>query len=264
LGSEDPPELVFCDNQQFQRVEIYKHDSWAATARYRGEDFDIVCKFNRKQSVLGLPVNWLGRFLARREAYAYQRLQHIPGIAAGCGPVSDSRQIILPHAVAHHFIPGRPLSLRKKPDDAFFPQLMETLRQVHQAGFAYVDLHKRENVLAGDDGRAYLIDFQVSFQTTDGWCWGCVPCHFLLRALQRMDKYCVFKHVRTQRPIQVGMLGLEEFGRPPIWLRVHRCFAVPLRYVRRKFLSLLRVRDKSGTAVSERFAEHAFRCDKGS
>src|SRR5438128_316243 len=160
LGRRDPPEQVLLGGQTFTRVDIYKHDSWAATGRYRGPSGDVVCKFNRVQSIFGLPMAWLGRWLARRERAMLQRLTGVRGIPAECGVVSCSGRL-LPNAVAHEYVPGRPLGCDDLPNDEFFPELLALLEEVHRRGIAYVDLHKRENVVLGDDGRPYLVDFQV-------------------------------------------------------------------------------------------------------
>jgi hypothetical protein len=36
LGKADPPEQVEIDGHPYRRVDILKHDSWAATALYEG------------------------------------------------------------------------------------------------------------------------------------------------------------------------------------------------------------------------------------
>ncbi len=46
----------------------------------------------------------------------------------------------------------------------FFDHVEEMLNVLHARRIIYVDLHKQENVLVGDDGLPYLIDFQVSVQ----------------------------------------------------------------------------------------------------
>ncbi|MGC3968602.1 MAG: hypothetical protein QM775_14830 [Pirellulales bacterium] len=69
LGHDDPPAEVTVDGIVHRRVEIFKHDSWAATGVYQSSEqaessgARIICKFNRRQSLLGLPGD-LGRPLA--------------------------------------------------------------------------------------------------------------------------------------------------------------------------------------------------------
>src|SRR5437763_10352224 len=107
LGRHEPPAVVTIDGCEYRRLEVFKHDSWAATGRYRGPDGDVVCKFNRVQSIFGLPMTWLGRWLANRERAMLQRLADVRGIPAECGPVS-CRGRVLKNAVAHEYVPGRP------------------------------------------------------------------------------------------------------------------------------------------------------------
>ena len=168
LGSEDPPLTVEVRGQSYQRVDILKHDSWAATAVYQGADKKIVCKFNRQQAVFGLSLRWLGRLLARHEAGILQRLQDLSHLPRWSGPVRVAGRV-LPYAVAHDYLAGHPLGRGERVCAEFFPQLLELLHQVHQRHMAYVDLHKRENILVGEDGQPYLLDFQISFVLSARW-----------------------------------------------------------------------------------------------
>ena len=201
LGLREPPALVTIDGECFERAEVFKHDSWAATARYAGPEFDVVCKFNRVQPICGLPTFPLGRFLALREDFAYRALLAIPGITEACGRVYVEGEW-QKNAVAHRFIDGHPLGGAEQVDDDFFPVLLQTLQAVHQAGFAYVDLHKRENILVSEDGKPYLIDFQICFFATPrNWFWPISGR--VLKVLQQSDLYHLSKHVKRLRPDQL-------------------------------------------------------------
>lgn len=257
LGQNDPPSAVEIGGRLYKRVEIFKHDSWAATARYRGAGTDAVCKFNRIEPVLGMPMAWLGRFLAEREAFALRRLAGVPGIPAELGHVSsDGRR--LENAVAHQYVPGHPLASHEKPGRGFFPALLLLLQQVHRRGMAYVDLHKRENILVGQDGKPYLIDFQVCFGLWTSHSAGVPALQMALRALQTTDLYHLAKHVHNHCPEQTNVLGLIEAHRP-WWISAHRTIAVPFRQARRAFLSIIGVRGKSGASTTEKFPEDAVR-----
>jgi len=258
LGKKDPPETIVIDGEQFARRDVFKHDSWAATALYAGQSFDAVCKFNRTHPVLIVPMSWLGRFLANRESFAYRELAGIEGIAPDCAIVTaDDKR--LSNVAAHQFIPGHPLKNEEAVDDQFFPRLLEILQGVHARGFAYVDLHKRENILVGENGRPYLIDFQISYYSNPNAKWHWPFGRSILRVLQQSDLYHLTKHVRRHRPEQVEQLGLGKYLERPWWIRAHRKIAVPFRTFRRSFLSKIKVRDQSGRSGSETFAEHAFR-----
>ena len=66
---------------------MLKHDSWAATAVYRGPAGRIVCKFNRQQPIFLFPMRWLGRMLARREASFLLRLADVANVPSLTGDV---------------------------------------------------------------------------------------------------------------------------------------------------------------------------------
>src|SRR4051812_8220251 len=142
LGRNDPPRAITVDGSEYRLVEIFKHDSWAATALYGGDHSLIVLKFNREQSVLGLPMKWLGRWLGRREEGALRLLAGVPGIAAVVGGVliaGEKKRSV----VAHEYVSGHPLYLDERPPDNFFPRLKQMLHAIHERGLAYVDLNKR-------------------------------------------------------------------------------------------------------------------------
>ena len=260
LGNQDPPAELLIDGVVFKRDEVFKHDSWAATALYRGKEFDAVCKMNRSQSIYGFPMKWLGRFLANREAFAYSTLTGIEGIAPGCNKIARNGRI-LPNVVAHQFVPGHPLGNNEEVNEDFFPGLLRILKAVHKKGIAYVDLHKRENILVGDDTKPYLIDFQISYYSAPDRLFRVPFSRTLLRLLQNSDLYHLTKHVKRHRPEQVEELGLTKYATQPWWIRAHRKVAVPFRQTRRRLLTLIGVRGKSGRSATEVFAEHAFRCE---
>jgi len=256
LGKQDPPPVVRIDGEAFELREIFKHDSWAATAIYQSATKRVVCKFNRQQSAFGVPLKWLGRWLAQREAAHYRRLAGVVNVPALCGPITVDG-IEWPFAVAHEYVEGHPLSRFDVLPESFLLELQAAFAEVHRRQMAYVDLHKRENILVGDDGRPYLIDFQVSWMLPDkrsaltpiqGW---------FLTQLQRIDCYHLRKHERTLHIARTGEIPNEPTR--PWWIRVHRLVAVPLRETRRRLLVWLGVRKKQGRSHTEHFAEDAVR-----
>jgi hypothetical protein len=259
LGRGEPPFTIDVDGMTYERLDVFKHDSWAATALYEDRSgHRIVCKFNRTQSILGLPMRWLGKRLAAREAFALRRLAGLQGIPAPCGVISADG-VVLENAAGHDFIEGHPLSKNERVDDDFFPTLFTLLRSVHWHRMAYVDLHKRENIIVGDDGRPYLIDFQVCFGL---WFLRSAKNPFLrsiLRALQQSDIYHLSKHIRNHSPAQMGLLQSVSEGARPWWIQAHRTVAVPLRQLRRSLLIALGIRSKGGRADTEAFPEDAVR-----
>jgi len=254
LGAADAPLEVVVDGQRYRQIELFKHDSWAATALYQGATKRIVCKFNRVQPLLGLPMTWLGRRLAEREHRALTRLANLPQVPAALGPVfASGRQ--LRHAVAREFIAGHPLRKDERVDSDFFPTLRAALRAMHRRGIAYVDLHKRENVIVGDDGRPYLVDFQICFDVTQPRFHWLPGVQFVFDQLCVGDLYHLEKHVRRADADALAYHPPEI----PAWLRLHRLVAVPFRQLRRRLLVARGIRTGRGAVASEVFAEDAVR-----
>jgi hypothetical protein len=259
LGRDEPPAVVEIDGETFRRREVFKHDSWAASGIYVSATRQAFCKFNRQQAVLLVPMGWLGRHLATRERSFHERLDGIEGIPASLGPVSAAGRV-LPHALARAFVAGHALGEKERLDDRFFPSFRRLLAEVHARDVAHVDLHKRENILVGEDGRPYLIDFQISFALPHR---GAVAALLrgVLRMLQRCDRYHLLKHQLRYRPDQAGLTTHDIDRMRPWWIRAHRTIAVPFRTLRRGLLVRLGIRSRTsaGHAWSEAFPEVAHR-----
>jgi hypothetical protein len=260
LGREEPPPLVEIGGASYRRIEVLKHDSWAATVLYRGSGPGVVCKFNRRQPIFGVPMGWLGNWLARHEARVLRRLQglaHVPRLT-GEVFVAGTR---CRNAFAHDYVPGHPLGRHEYVGDDFFPLLQRLLVQMHERNVAYVDLTKRENIIVGEDGRPCIIDFQISALLPARWPGNSLPVRMFLKCLQRADRYHLEKHHARSRPDQTGFTSREIASRRPWWIRAHRCVAVPVRASRRWLLAVLGIRSRGGRADSEYFPEDVVRQD---
>lgn len=258
LGANEPPAEIEVDGQPYQLQELLKHDSWAATAIYRGLSKQIICKFNRVQSIGLLRMAWLGKRLADRERTALEKLSDLPNLPKPCKEVKANGKL-LPNAAAREFLDGHPLSSGEVVNSLFFPSLKKLLAEMHARGLAYVDLHKRENIIVGDDGRPYLIDFQICFDATNPRIRWIPGIGLLLRYLCRSDDYHLLKHVIKHRPDQAAIAEQELDAVRPWWIKMHRLIAKPFRTLRRKLLVKSGVRTGTGMASSEQFAEDAVR-----
>lgn len=247
LGDQDPPKTIEVHGCSYRCAEIFKHDSWAATARYEHGQDQIVVKFNRQHSIYGLPMGWLGRWLASRERSMLELLADVEGIPSSCGDITVEGKV-LRNADGHDFIDGQPLKMGDIPNDQFLPKLTQLIERMHAHDIAYVDLHKAENVLVGDDGNPHVFDFQISAH---------LPSRLLrplLSILQQSDRYHLSRQVGFYRPDQFDQLfpdGLER----PWWIKAHRFVAVPFRETRRKLLVLLGIRKGKGYAKTEHAPE---------
>jgi hypothetical protein len=258
LGHAEPPAAIEIDGERFRRIEVLKHDSWAASGIYASTTGKAFCKFNRQQRVGCVPLAWLGRLLAAREHGFHDRLHDVEGIPAALGPVRVEGRA-LPHAVARRFIAGHALREGEWVSDDFFPQLRRLLAEMHARGVAHVDLHKRENILVDDDGRPHLIDFQISFSLPRRDCLATRLFGWLLTLLQRSDDYHLLKHELKHRPDQARRRGADMDRDRPWWISAHRMVAVPFRAVRRGLLVWLGIRSAGGQAHTEAFPEIAHR-----
>jgi hypothetical protein len=254
LGLESPPEHLEIAGVPHRLVEVFKHDSWAATALYESPwaIFRVV-KLHRQAPLFFIPMRWLGRRTARNERRLLEQLSGLDGIPALAGLVSTGGPV-LEHAVAREYIAGHPLGSREAVPDRFFPDLQRLLQAMHRRRIVYVDLHKRENIIVSEQGNASLIDFQISI-SWPRW----LPAGPIFRIFQRSDEYHLMKHWSRCRPDQCEVDSLAVKSRIPWWIRAHRLVARPFRELRRKLLVRVGVRSGRGRVETEVFAEHALR-----
>jgi len=259
LGDDDPPSEVLIGGVPYERITIYKHDSWAATACYANASGEkAVCKFNRRQPIFIIPMVWLGRGLASREAGFLKRLSDVELVPRDLGEVIVDGKV-LRYAMARTHIEGEPFRRPDQVDARFFEDLRRTLDQIHAHDVAYVDLHKRENILISEDGRPYFLDFQVGYGLGSGWLHGGRLARYVLGQLRELDDYHVRKHIAKCMPETLTPQERARYLQLTPLVRVHRKIARPLKYLRLKLLIALHIRDATGSVESEYEPEIAFR-----
>lgn len=227
------PPTIECHSTPYALVETFKHDFFAATGLYCNPAGQrAVLKVGRVSSFFGLPLRWVGRFLANREIQNYEQVHDLPGVPRLIGRVG-------PTGLLHDYVPGRPLERYERVGDAFFDQLAALLRAIHSRHMAYVDLNKRQNILMGDDGRPYLIDFQISlYSPPRGWR-RLAPVRWWLGRFQNADIYHFLKHKRRLRPDQLTAEERARVEKLSLGIRLHRMLFRPLTHVRRAILRWL-------------------------
>ena len=99
----------------------------------------------------------------------------------------------------------------------------------------YLDLNKRDNIIVGEDGKAHLIDFQISVYIDDSKLFGKF-WRKVRRRLQKEDRYHLCKHKRKFSPEYIADPETQVI-RPSFLIRFHRFFATPFRKIRRAFLA---------------------------
>ena len=252
LGHDEPPQQIRIAGKPYELVRKYKHDSWAATSLYEdAEGQRAIVKMSRRSSLFGLPMRWAGKLLTRKERRVLQAMVEAPGIPRDLGMVEAEGEN--PDTIAaRQYIAGVTLDQHKGPvRDDFFDMLDYLLSTLHREGFAYVDMNKADNILVGDDGRPYLIDYQIhhgkGVPMKKLW-W---PARMVLKRFQVADRYHLAKHKLRYRPdLYPG--GEAELDRLRPWsVRVHRAVTRWPQRLRRGLLVKLRVRDRGGRADSE-------------
>lgn len=233
LGRDDLPREFHLAGKTFRHVRTMKHDFFAATALYEDSADPTrraVLKISRTADFAGLPLEWIGRWLCRREMRFYSRLADLPNVPAVLGTVGRTGFI-------HAYVEGRPLSIDRPLPAGFFEQLQTLLNKIHQRDIAYVDTNKPENILLGNDGKPHLIDFQISWDLNLGRTW---LNRWILRRLQAEDLYHLAKHRhRLKQESSVKAVDEVELKLSP-WIRAHRLIATPFKRFRRRTLQRMR------------------------
>lgn len=102
---------------------------------------------------------FVGAISNRREALIYRKLRGLKGIPEYIGLIDR-------YAIAVGYIPGRNAAelMSGELPPSFFEKLRALIDAVHERGIVLCDLRNIKNVIVGDDGEPYLIDFATAFQ----------------------------------------------------------------------------------------------------
>lgn len=124
---------------------LKKDDRYIVVKDYAGKAF--VFRF-----FVGVFSNW-------REGLIYRKLAGLRGIPGYIGLIDR-------YAIAVSYISGRNAAELKSGEltPLFFSNLRDLVDAVHGRGVVLCDLRNIKNVIVGDDGEPYLIDFATAFQ----------------------------------------------------------------------------------------------------
>ena len=143
------------------------------------------------------------------------------------------------HGFVHQYIEGHPLRKGERVPDDFFGRLGDAIDAVHRRGMACVDIEKAQNVIVGDDGRPYLIDFQISWHLPKRYGGALWPARVVLKCLQQADRYHLGKLHRRTRPDQLTPEQLAATYRKPWYIDLHQWLTRPAVRFRRRTLERL-------------------------
>lgn len=125
----------------------------AAVFRYRDNEYDFTIKdFSDSPWFLK---GTIGKLFIKREGKALKALSDNPSITKNVIFLSE-------YTIAFNFIKGKPL--RKLPDksipEKYFIKLEENIKKMHRRDIVHLDLRNLGNIIMGEDGLPYIIDFQ--------------------------------------------------------------------------------------------------------
>jgi len=229
MGKEPPPDTIELDGAPLFLRRVFKNDFFAVTAVYADERRKVVLKVHRRAAFYFVPLRWLGRLSAARECAALSHAHGIVGVPCLIGRWRDTGLI-------REFVNGHPLGKGEHVPDDFHTRLRDIVEQIHRRNMAYVDLEKCENVIVGDDGRPYLIDFQIAWHWPARWGGNLWPMRRLRQWFQSGDRYHLLKLQRRTRPDQLTQDQWSASYRRPWYVRVHRVLSYPFLWVRRRVL----------------------------
>jgi hypothetical protein len=171
----------------------------------------------------------VGPILIRREYGALRKLIGVEGVPQLIGRIDR-------YAFAVQHVPGVSLDQRlpRPLDDAFYTDLRRVIDDMHARGVAHCDLRSRGNVMLGDDGHPYVIDFAA--------------CVFLGRGLNPFFKWLFGQFVLADRNavliIKQRMshellsdADKTELATPLPYERPARAFGQTVRRITRKLLT---------------------------
>jgi hypothetical protein len=239
-GRAGMPREVNVKGTTYFRKRIFKHDFFAATGMYErngspvSEGFPrkIVLKLGREQNFFGMPMRWLGRATTERELDNLRRVGGIAGV-----PKLVTRYGLT--GFAYEYIEGRSLDDRSDIPEGFFDRLRELLDQVHRRNVVYLDMNKRGNIIIGEEGQPYLVDFQISVHISNEAMAAVRLLEGVLKSLQDCDIYHLYKHKRKLCPQELRPEEEILSYRISRYIQLHTRVTRPLTKLRRALLKKL-------------------------
>ncbi|WP_319370139.1 hypothetical protein [uncultured Ilyobacter sp.] len=174
----------------------------------------------------------LGRFMAKMEYNTIKLLEGTPGVAS-------EAFLLGKYSVVFSYVRGTPLSEIQKKDiklpKEFFIELEKRVREMHKRDLVHLDLRNLGNIIKGEDGNPYIIDFQSSLVTKY------LPKKFrkILEDSDISGVYKCWKLVCSEKPDSEKEKFLEDFNKlRKIWIfrgyPLHRAMRKIKRKIKRK------------------------------
>jgi len=130
--------------------------------------------------------NTAGRFLVWREKTAYEKLEGIKGVPIFYRSINGL-------AIVMEEIRGKNLKDVHKTTgipEKFYADLYDLLNTIHEAGLAHCDLKRAPNIIAGDDGMPYIVDWSASISKRE---FRFFPLNLIFKRFVRDDLDAIIK-----------------------------------------------------------------------
>jgi len=170
--------------------------------------------------------NIVGRFLVWREKKAYEKLNGIKGV-----PVFY--RVINGLALVMEEIPGENLKAVHKTigiSEQFYSDLYSLLTAIHKAGLAHCDLKRAPNIILGDDGRPYIVDWSAAIFKDE---FRFFPLSLIFKRFVRDDMNAIIKLKLKYNPEMVSPEEKNQYLDRSLFERI-------IRDIREKARSLLK------------------------
>lgn len=197
MGRHYPTE-VDLDGHRYTVERILKDDFYSVNVLYKSNESAVryVLKLSDFRFIFGKLLRPMAMFMSWREYCIYKKVDGIEGVPH-LGPRLGSRGYF------HEFIEGKTLFEIKNSGaelpPAFFEDLRRIIDEIHSRDIFYVDLNKLGNMICGNDGRAYLIDYQISLEMPK-LAGLLAVTKKLFEQLKREDLYYLYKHKSRFHP----------------------------------------------------------------
>lgn len=142
--------------------------------------------------------NIIGRFLVWREKKAFKRLEGLSGVPVLFGSTGGIALII-------EEIQGtniETMEVVKTLDEDFFEELIKLIHEFHERGIVHCDLKRAPNIMRGNDGRPYIVDWAASISRSE-FCF--FPLNSIYNRFLQDDFNAVTKLKMKYRPESVSL-----------------------------------------------------------
>jgi RIO-like serine/threonine protein kinase len=130
--------------------------------------------------------NIVGRFLVWREKKAYEKLEGIKGTPIFYRPINGL-------AIVIEEIQGINFNAVQKTTgvpEKFYSDLYDLVKTIHDAGLAHCDLKRAPNIIVGDDGMPYIVDWSASIFKNE---FRFFPLSLIFKRFERDDFNAIIK-----------------------------------------------------------------------